>query len=568
MYGCRVGLLQLNQIKKSIETELASLIDVSDVTDPNKVEDARTTRGLAAWLLTHVYGASNEDAAASVIDGYGDNGVDAVYYDVDQKVLCLVQTKWSKNGTGSPALGDVLKFVKGVRDVTNADFSKFNERFQAHTDSVAEALSELDLRLHIILAYSGSSKLSSDAEGAVTEFLDSMNDSGDTASLHTYSQRQLHDLLRASANGPRPTIDASLYDWGLIQEPYTAFYGQVDAQEVASWYETFGTRLFDDNIRHFLGTGSDVNESIGQTLRNDPEKFWYFNNGITVLCQSIGKRPLGGASRMAGHFQFREVSVVNGAQTVGTIGEVAREDKAAVANARVTVRFISLEGGPEDFATEVTRGTNTQNRVERRDFVSLDPEQVRLADSLSLEGVTYAIKSGSQVPARATGFTVAEATIGRACASSDPDLAVQAKREVGLLWLNAEAPSPDSQYRQLFHSALSEVELWRTVQCLRVIDEEVQRVRRSHTGRENLIGIHGNRLLAHITFQLLSRNALSGTVSAFQEGLTSIPRHVERAYEATVDVIAGQYPDNYLASLFKNTSRCRVIVESVLEALA
>ncbi|STY68052.1 AIPR family protein [Micrococcus luteus] len=563
-----MGLLQLNQIKKSIDNEVAHLIDVSDVKDANKVEDARTTRGLAAWVLAHVYGVDPAVAAASVFDGFGDNGIDAIHYDAEQKILCLVQAKWSKKGTAAPALGDVHKFVKGVRDITNAKFDKFNERFQKHVPDLNVALSELDLRFHIVLAFSGSQKLSDEATEVLDDFLESMNDFSDSASKHVLSQQNLHGLLRKSVSGPRPTIDATLYDWGVVQEPHAAFYGQVDASEVASWYDSFGTRLFDDNIRHFLGLDSGVNESIRQTLSENPDKFWYFNNGITVLCQGIQKRPLNGATRLSGHFRFSEVSVVNGAQTVGTIGEVSRDDREAVANARVTVRFISLENGADDFATEITRGTNTQNRVERRDFVSLDPEQVRLAEALQLEGVKYAIKSGSETPTPAEGFTVQEATVSRACANSDPDLAVQAKREVGRLWVGAEDPSPDSQYRKLFNGSLSEIVLWRTVQGLRNIDAELLKERAGLSGRENLIGVHANRLLAHIVFQNLPEDTLTGSDEDFAQGVGLIPDTTKKAFKVLRAIVASKYADNYLASLFKNAARCRAIAEEVTVRLA
>lgn len=183
-----MGLLQLNQIKKSIDNEVAHLIDVSDVKDANKVEDARTTRGLAAWVLAHVYGVDPAVAAASVFDGFGDNGIDAIHYDGEQKFLCLVQTKWSKKGAAAPALGDVHKFVKGVRDITNANFDKFNECFQKHVPDLNVALSELALRFHIALALSGSQKISDEATEVLGDFLEGMNDSSDSASRHVLSQ--------------------------------------------------------------------------------------------------------------------------------------------------------------------------------------------------------------------------------------------------------------------------------------------------------------------------------------------------------------------------------------------
>jgi hypothetical protein len=110
----------------------------------------------------------------------------------------------------------------------------------------------------------------------------------------------------------------------------------------------------------------------------------------------------------------------------------------AVADARVTIRFISLEDCPPEFAGEVTRGANTQNRVERPDFVALDPQQDRLATELAIDGLRHAIKSGEPTPETETGCAVIDATVALSCAKRTPDLAVQAKRQIGSLWLGAE----------------------------------------------------------------------------------------------------------------------------------
>src|SRR5205807_2106308 len=104
------------------------------------------------------------------------------------------------------------------------------------------------------------------------------------------------------------------------------------------------------------------NASIVETLNSEPDRFWYFNNGITVLCEKVSKTSLGATSRKSGTFTFEGISIVNGAQTVGCIGRAAVDHPDQVADARVSIRFISLENCPPDFAEEVTRATNTQNR--------------------------------------------------------------------------------------------------------------------------------------------------------------------------------------------------------------
>ena len=131
----------------------------------------------------------------------------------------------------------------------------------------------------------------------------------------------------------------------------------------------------------FLGA-SEVNETILSTLLNSPEDFWYFNNGITALARTIKKKPIGGNTRETGFFECQDLRIVNGAQTVGAIAQAYAKAPDKSAKTRVAIRIIELENTPHDFGKQVTRYTNTQNRIDRRDFVALDIEQERIRGEL------------------------------------------------------------------------------------------------------------------------------------------------------------------------------------------
>ena len=383
------------------------------------------------------------------------------------------------------------------------------------------------------------------------------------------TQVELHGFLSKGVQGTKPDLDVTLFDWGAVDEPYSAIYGQVDATAVAGWFADYGPQLFVENLRLFLGSASEVNASIVETLVNHPQHFWYLNNGITVLCERVGKKALGGSNKKTGYFTFTGVSVVNGAQTVGCIGKAVNDHPEAVADARVSVRFISLENCPEGFGAEVTRGTNTQNRVERRDFVALDGQQIRLVTELAIDDILYAIKSGESAPDPDHGCTVVDATVALACAKPSSDFAVQAKATIGRLWAGAESPSSGSLYRQLFNAGLTSTQLWRTVRILRAIDSALHDERQKLDGRDKMIGVHGNRLIAHIVFQQLPPGVLStGSDADFADALAGVPALVDNAYPATVQVIEEDYPTNYLASLFKNASRCKDVADRVAALIA
>lgn len=467
----------------------------------------------------------------------------------------------SKEGTGSPALGDVQKFMKGFEDLINAEFDRFNDKVNAMRDDLETALSDPNVQFVLVLAHSGQEPLSAPAREAVDNGLKDVNDPIETASFVMLSQAELHAFLVNSVYGKAPDLNVTLHDWGATQEPYAAFYGQIEATEVADWFQKHNVRLFAKNLRQFLGRGSDVNDSLIETLINEPTRFWYFNNGITVLCEKVAKSPKGGTSKKTGNFEFRGVSIVNGAQTVGCIGQAVQDHPGAVADARVTARFISLEDCPPDFAGEVTRATNTQNRVERRDFVALDAEQDRLATELAIDGKRYAIKSGEKSPPPDSGCTVVDATVALACANSDSDLAVQAKREIGRLWVGADSSS-GSQYHKLFNPQLTGDRVWKSVQVLRAIDQALSDERSKRNGRGRQIGVHGNRLIAHLVFQALPSGALESPDTDMGKLLEQVPGLVSEKYARVVDVVQDKYPTNYLASLFKNATRCKDLVNN------
>jgi hypothetical protein len=73
--------LHVRQIRAALDKTFRKLMDVSDLAEKphDERENAFLSRSLAALGLAHLANISPEDAAAAVTDGYGDNGVDAVY---------------------------------------------------------------------------------------------------------------------------------------------------------------------------------------------------------------------------------------------------------------------------------------------------------------------------------------------------------------------------------------------------------------------------------------------------------------------------------------------------------
>ena len=234
-----------------------------------------------------------------------------------------------------------------------------------------------------------------------------------------------------------PKIDAIVRLDGFVQEstPYKALYGTMTVPDLADLYGEHKRGLFARNIRDSLDL-TDVNVKIQNTLLEQPEHFWYFSNGITMLCETI--KPVGRAvPGKVGDFKLTGISVVNGAQTVSALHRAFVKDPDTAQIGRVTVRLISLEDCPEGFGDQVTTTTNTQNPIEERDFKSLDQGQIQLRDDFALLlHRSYVIKRGERVPDPQHGCSMTEAAEALAAVHPNAQLAAVAKRDQNLagLW--------------------------------------------------------------------------------------------------------------------------------------
>jgi hypothetical protein len=551
-----VSELHVRQIRAALEKTFTQNIDLSDVAARPETdrENIFLSRAVAALGLAHLANVSPDDAAAAVTDGFGDNGLDAVYYHPGEKVLYLIQSKWHGDGNGSIERGEIQKFLKGFKDLINARWDRFPQKLQSRKNQIESALNDASTKIVLVVIHTGQASLSEEVKSDIKDALDEANSPTEIVSSQALRQGDIYSIISQGLGGAPIDVEVALYDWGQVREPYPGFYGQVAASDVANWLTTYQNRLFAPNLRVFLGV-TQVNASMVDTLTKQPENFWYFNNGITALCRTMQKKPIGGNTRKTGFFECSDLRIVNGAQTVGAITDAATKDPGSVGRARVSIRLISLESCPPGFDKEVTKYNNSQNRIERRDFVALDPQQERLASKLLLEGVTYLYKSGETLNAKESGFDIVDATVARACFQSDVVFTVSAKAEIGSLWNDIDEPP----YRILFNGSVTGPSVWRLVQIARAVESQLAQLRTAAEGRRRLLAVHGNRFLIHVVMQCLKADFTRATGRLDQGEIDAIKLATRSAFDQILQIINEKYPDAYLANLFKNIEKCKVV---------
>lgn len=561
-----MGILQIQQVRNRLEAEIIAHIDMSDVAGHSEANQAtfKLTRALTAFVMMKRSGLSAVEAAQSVVDGGEDNGIDGIAIVPDDSKIILVQSKWSEAGKGSAEAAEMMKFREGVNDLLSMRWHKFNSKVNARVHELQAVLMKTDIKVDIVFAHMGTGALADAVGSVMTDFVNDQNDSvSDSLSFSYLDQAQIHRLLVEEQQAGDIDLQVSLSDWGSIDGPPRAVYGHVQGSDVASWLTTHGEQLLAQNVRVFLGD-SEVNKSVKETALQSPEQFWYLNNGITVLCKSYEKVLAGGGDRRFGSFSIKGASVVNGAQTVGSLASLtASPESDKLDHVRVSVRFISLDEADEDFASRVTRATNTQNRIGGRDFVGLDPEQDRLRNEFAVDGYIYAVRNGEAEPESSTGCSFDEAVVALACAADDVNLATQAKREISRLYVDtSRAP-----YKALFNAQTTSTAIWRRVQVLRHVDSYLASPDRGWSdSREKGFAVHGNRLILHLVFAQLQRRELDDPGYNWTLDKAALDTATALAYTSMKDAAEEKF-DGYLASLFKNAAKVKVIRDLAVKSI-
>lgn len=137
-------------------------------------------------------------------------------------------------------------------------------------------------------------------------------------------------------------------------------------------YEKFGPRLLEANVRSFLSSTGKVNKGIRETLRDAPERFIAYNNGIVLTVDEIvlGKNETGNECIVG----LKGMQIVNGGQTTASIYFTHRKDGIDLGKVFVPAKIVVLksngEDDEEDLIADISRFANSQTAVKASDLAA------------------------------------------------------------------------------------------------------------------------------------------------------------------------------------------------------
>ncbi|MEU9000875.1 AIPR family protein [Streptomyces sp. NPDC048551] len=564
--------LQVRQVEKALRSVYvdAGLLHIDDLDgkSPQERDPRLLSRALTAQAVRMVTGFSPQEAADTVIDGIADQGIDAIaVVDGPDPHIYLVQAKWSQYGKAKSEREAVLELLMGLRLIDDEDFAPFNPRGRQLAEQAKAVMSKGPVPVTQVVVLMRTDEVIEGFRHALVNGEKEFNRFGELLDHRIILAPDVWASVRDDL-APKPVeLTTVLFPWFAVNTPYDSYQGVVSAELVAEWAE-HGSHLFNLNIRNPLGRTSINNELI-ETLTEEPANFLYFNNGITVLCESVEKTS---QSMRTPHaypltLKLHNASVVNGAQTVRSVADAVAADDGA-ASAQVPVRII-VTGQASDFAKRTTQATNRQNRVEARDFITLDPVQAAVLEEMRAElGLDYSVRRGELEPPEATGCSVVEAACALACAHPDSQYAARMATTLEVLWERGS----QGIYDVLFRPQPGVYLLWNSVQILRAVRRALHALRPRYEGRGAALIDNGAYLLAHLVFQRLDTESIDEPdpqLGWSADALTRVPDLIKELLPAVAAVIDELYGErSQIRGVCADVGRCREVVARVLSGAA
>jgi hypothetical protein len=358
--------------------------------DPSTVELGRR---FALKLVTQWLDISENTADFIYCDGSGDGGIDVAMLDTGPDEVLddtgasghtwyLVQSKY---GSAFSGVSTLLAEGQKVVDTLNGHRPRLNSLAEGVLERLNNFRNGAGPGDKIILVYATEAALNEAEKRALTD-LRAMGSSrlGSIFDIETISIETIHARLQeietaTSAKRLSVDLDAQLVDSGA-----DLLVGSVSLLSLYEFLKRYRDetgdldRIYEKNVRRFLGGRGKVNKAMQDTLRDAPGQFGLYNNGITIVVHEY--------EQANDRVNLSEPYIVNGCQTTRTIWEVFHNKlsaggtgvnpeteawKAKASKGVVVAKIVKVGHSGEKLLQAITRYTNSQNAIREKDFLAL-----------------------------------------------------------------------------------------------------------------------------------------------------------------------------------------------------
>ncbi|MBC1914257.1 AIPR family protein [Listeria booriae] len=342
-----------------------------------------------------------------------DLGIDAVNINNDEQVIQLFNFKFREKFRADKGqeLGDMVDGIKFLLPIDNERMDELTELTKEKISSIIDLLNSDDvwkIELYMVSNDNKSLMLTDptvnqfkenygmevntvildDIVSYISELPDDLNAKFvvDSTSVMTYEVDNLSTsksyLIRLSL---AELIRITCSD-GELRDTTTENYLKLKDQDLEM-------SLLFDNVRGYLGEKTKFNKNIIKTIKDSPNNFFMFNNGLTMTAKNIKAGYQNGRKKF--ECEINGFQIVNGGQTLRSVYEFSKNsfDEENLANAEILIRLFQTEAD-KGLTNDIAEYTNSQNAISSIDLKSISNFQIQLESFLKSHDILYVRKSG------------------------------------------------------------------------------------------------------------------------------------------------------------------------------
>ena len=341
-------------------------------------------------------------ASEALTDGPNDKKIDFILLDRDAKRILFAQGYYGSTKKDSAPANKAADLNTAAAWLLSGQVSEIPEQLRPVIEECRTALTEGEvesIELLYVHNFPESVNVTKELQTAASHVRKALGEAtgitvlsrelGSSAIENLFASQESHIDVKDEITCPASA------EFEQTGPKWTASIMSIPGVWLHELFSKYGDRLFSANYRGFLGITKRrrINTQIRTSAESQGKDFWVFNNGITLL--TLDAKPYKNGTRLTG------VSIINGAQTTGSVGSVDLK-RHGLKDVRVLCRVIQCS----DSATisDIVKYNNTQNEITTWDQYSNDPDQNRIAQEFQELGHLYARKRGFRAGAEQIGI--------------------------------------------------------------------------------------------------------------------------------------------------------------------
>ena len=398
-----------NSFKSQIESDIAEYKELH----PNITNIHKNDWAFNYWILDKLFFEDEEIIESKIID-YHDYGTDAYEFYEDTKDVYLIQNKYYSNDSIISA--DYVKndfLIRTITALENGTYKKAPELQSFFTKYKDDS----DFTVYIQL-FVTNNRHCSEADEYVKIFnLNHPKYRAKIFYLDDIEERYYNEVkeikknlkvtIESINNGTILNINNTAYNLANVIDAKYVFTPVVSVFKMYNDALVQGYPIFEKNIREYLGN-KGVNKNIYNTLMSptDRKNFFYYNNGITIICDKMDsvQTKAHSGTNLGAYFNIYNPQIVNGCQTVNSIYEVLKNTNPSELYNQFKDTFVMLKILQIDRINEeqhilyrnIVKYNNSQNSIDEKTFVSNKGIFYRLQNEFEQKGFLLLIKQSDK----------------------------------------------------------------------------------------------------------------------------------------------------------------------------